>query len=387
MKIFYLLLLSLILFSCSSQAPTIVHKYIIKIEDESQNSISNVDLKYKMGTQDTTIHKTINTASSNILVDSIKVIGLEKDDGYEFSSYLSYTVSKNGFLDSNGTLSINEIEETPKQKLKNILVQLKPIIQTITFKLNSNSYKNPTINATYYDGSNIIKSEQVNYSDIINIKPYKDGIKVYSKIEFLAYCKGYTNSMYEVKFSGQVSDTIINLDFKPAWQVFEIKFVDKNKKQINDLIVEYEISNGFHQKVKKSAVTGEDGILIDSIQANSDSKLGFGYLSKESILTYKAEKEFYKSIEGKVENWFGSIDKNQSSNKVLNTVTLKMLSKREIAKIKKEKYRLEIIERSYNGIVMDKYGDEWYNGHEVYTGPRGGKYYYNSRGNKQYVPR
>lgn len=28
---------------------------------------------------------------------------------------------------------------------------------------------------------------------------------------------------------------------------------------------------------------------------------------------------------------------------------------------------------------------ETYNGHKVYTGPRGGKYYINSRGNKTYI--
>jgi len=35
--------------------------------------------------------------------------------------------------------------------------------------------------------------------------------------------------------------------------------------------------------------------------------------------------------------------------------------------------------------------DEWtcgkYNGHQLYTGPKGGCYYYNSNGNKTYVDR
>lgn len=30
---------------------------------------------------------------------------------------------------------------------------------------------------------------------------------------------------------------------------------------------------------------------------------------------------------------------------------------------------------------------ETYNGHVVYTGPRGGKYYYNSKGKKVYIKR
>lgn len=38
-----------------------------------------------------------------------------------------------------------------------------------------------------------------------------------------------------------------------------------------------------------------------------------------------------------------------------------------------------------NKIYRDKKGVEWYNGNRIYTGPRGGKYYMNSKGKKTYV--
>ena len=34
-----------------------------------------------------------------------------------------------------------------------------------------------------------------------------------------------------------------------------------------------------------------------------------------------------------------------------------------------------------------KLSSEKYNGHDVYIGPEGGKYYINSNGNKTYIPR
>ena len=40
---------------------------------------------------------------------------------------------------------------------------------------------------------------------------------------------------------------------------------------------------------------------------------------------------------------------------------------------------------AYHGIVTTPSGGESYNGHDITTGPRGGKYYINSNGNKTYI--
>lgn len=52
----------------------------------------------------------------------------------------------------------------------------------------------------------------------------------------------------------------------------------------------------------------------------------------------------------------------------------------------KKRAAQEEIERLSDGqIYRDKKGNEWYNGYKVETGPRGGKYYINSNGNKTYI--
>lgn len=75
-----------------------------------------------------------------------------------------------------------------------------------------------------------------------------------------------------------------------------------------------------------------------------------------------------------------SIKKDKSIDKAMKKVIMDSL--------KKEKsYRQEsiIYEKSKNGVWTDKSGQEWYQGERVYTGPRGGRYYMNSNGNKTYI--
>jgi len=80
------------------------------------------------------------------------------------------------------------------------------------------------------------------------------------------------------------------------------------------------------------------------------------------------------------------------NSKLIGQIDTKLATNSEINKIiqRNESYvavKNKIIERQNEKVRSEKeyYDRNYYNGHKIYTGPRGGRYYINSNGNKVYL--
>lgn len=373
--------------------PKQVHVYSINFTDQGISKLAGVTVDYEIGYKDSIQRKTMVTSDDGKLVDTIMVEVSERIDPRTYDSFLEFIASCPGYNNLHGRDTISSIHLEYKDKqFKTNIYKMTPIIQEYNFIAKSGEalLNDATYEAKYYGKTKItpVKTEKL-FSSSLNFHPFINGEKPFSKIEVICKCPAFHNdtALITVEDINIEKELVFELD--PIIHYFELMFIDDEGKPVENLEVTYVINKSVRDSKDNysKGKTNSDGVLKDSVMAKKWTSGGFGDLQYPSRITYKIENEGYALVYNSLENRYGDKDAEMTSPIARDTIVYHKLTAEEIREREQIKREKEIYEKSKYSVWRDANGVEWYQGARVYTGPRGGKYYYNSNGNKQYVPR